>query len=259
MAWDYDYQAGPPGGTLEALSDYCTFVRIIGETVAGRRGQNPVVQYRHGEYPAPRKFVRASSMMLETGLRYTGPSGTITDPDGAAGHVYANKAAMGRLLGAQAGQLVRIHRTAPHQGAQYKDVELLEQATPTQSRSIFGWPLHSPHPFWMGPEDLANVPPTLTVEGDAPIGNATIRLIDPATDAKLVVDSTGDFVQIVGALPAGGVTIDVASATATRITGGADWSNALRMSSAWELNPGANAVTLTGGGTCQVDWRTQWR
>lgn len=257
--WDFAYKAGPPGGTLTDLSDFASVVRIPAESATGKRGSNPIVQYRQGEYPSPRKFTRASEFLLETHLRYTDSAGAITDPDGSPGEVFAAKAGIAQLLGGQVGKLARLQRTAPHQGVVYRDVEMLGDAIPSQADYIFGWPLHSPWPFWIGAADLANVPPTLTVAGDAPIANAIIRLTGAGTDAKLVVDSTGDFVQIVGALPAGGVEIDVNAASASRITGGTDYSNFLRMTSGWELSPGANAVTLTGGGAAAIDWNTQWR
>ena len=50
MAWTiWNYEAGPAGGSLETLLDYCDSVRIINETAVGRRGSNPVVEYRHGD------------------------------------------------------------------------------------------------------------------------------------------------------------------------------------------------------------------
>ena len=55
MAWPYVYKAGP-AGSEETLTDYCYSVRIAAEWATGRRGMNPIVQYRHGEYSSPRKY-----------------------------------------------------------------------------------------------------------------------------------------------------------------------------------------------------------
>lgn len=254
--WDYDYQAGP-AGSLTDLSDLCTYVRVVAEWSTGRRGSNPIVQYRHGEYASPRKMVRATPVMLETGIRYTDAAGAVTHTDGKAGHVEENFDALKQLFGGGAGELVRLQRTAPNQGTVYLDVEQLADALPSQSRSIIAWPLLAPAPFWVGAADTGNTGATLTPAGSAPVGDAVVKILT-GTDTKLVVDSTGDFIQIEGAVPAGGVAVDVGADTALRITGGADWSGHLRMSTAFELNPGANAVTLSGG-TYSADWFTKWR
>lgn len=254
--WDYDYQAGP-AGSLTDLSDYVVGVRIPNEYSTGRRGTNPIVQYRHGTQWASRKFVRPSALVLEVAVRETNAAGAVTHTDGKPGHIYENLSVLKRILGGNAGSLVRLQRDAPHQGTVYLDVEQLGEAFPTQTRHIFGFPLTAPHPFWIGAADTGNTASPLVVGGDAPVGDAVVRLLT-GTDTKLTVDSTGDFLQIVGAMPAGGVSIDLGAGTCVKVTGGADYSNALRRSNAFELDPGSNAVTLSTG-TMSVDWNEQWR
>lgn len=255
MAWDYDWQAGPAGSLLD-LADYCASVRVVNEWSTGRRGSNPIVQYQHGAHHAARKYVRPTTFVLETSIRNTNAAGAITHSDGAAGHAYENLSILKGIFGGTVGALVRLQRTAPHIGAAYIDVEQLGEAIPTQTRHIFGWPLTAPHPFWIGAADNGNTQPTLTVAGDAPVGDAVLKFLT-GTDVKAALAS-GDFAQVVGALPAGGVTLDLGTGLAVRITGGADWSDAVRRSNAWELNPGANTVTVTGG-TMSFDWYTQWK
>jgi hypothetical protein len=256
--WDYAWQAGPAGGTLSDLDDYCQKVRVVNEWSTGRRGSNPVVQHQHGAQFASRKYVRQTSLVLETALRETNAAGAVTHGDGRAGHTYENLSILKGIFGGLAGTLVRLKRTAPHIGAAYLDVEMLGEAVPTQARHIFGWPLTAPRPFWIGAADTGNTADPLVVAGDAPIDDAVVRLIG-GTDAKLVVDATGDFLQIEGAMPGAGVSIDLSDGTCVQITGGTDYSNALRRSNSFELNPGSNDVTLTGGGTFSVDWNTKWR
>ena len=65
MAWAFAYSAGP-AGSLETLTDYCRSVRVLRQWSTGRRGTNPVVQYAHGEYATPRKYVRGANLVLET-------------------------------------------------------------------------------------------------------------------------------------------------------------------------------------------------
>lgn len=244
--------------------DFCVSVRMLGEYSTGRRGSNPVVEYRHGESPSPRKYVRAANLVLETALRYTDSAGAVTHADGGPGHVMENLGELKRIFGGKQGQMVRLQRTAPDQGVVYLDVELLAEATPSQSRNIFTWPLHAPHPFWIGAADTGNTAPTLTVGGDAPIGDAVVKFTGTATDARLTLTSTGDYIEISGALPSGGVIVDVGAGTCVRISGGADWSNNLVVKSPWwiELDVGANAATVTqasGSPTVTVDWNEQWR
>jgi len=260
MAWPYVYKAGP-AGSEETLTTYCVSVRIAAEWATGRRGMNPVVQYRHGEYSSPRKYVRASNLMLETVIRYTSSGGTVTHSDGAAGHFYENLGHLKRLFGGTQNSLVRLQRTAPDQGTVHLDVELLGEALPTGDKRIFNWPLHAPHPFWIGASDTGNTPTTFTVAGDAPIGDLVATFSTGATDATLTHTASGAYIKIAGVMPAGGVTVDVGAGTCTKVSGGADYSAYLVVNKPWwmELDPGANAVTIAGGGTVSVDWYTQWR
>ena len=262
--WDYLWKAGPAGGSLETLSNYCVAIRLPTEWSTGRRGSNPIVQYRHGEYPSARKYVRASSFILETHLRYTNSSGVVTHADGAAGHAYENLGHLKRLFGGVQDTLVRLQRTAPDQGLVYMDVELFGDALPSQSRHVFGWPLLAPHPFWIGTADTANATPTWTVGGDAPIGDAVVKFTGTANTPRVTHTASGAYIEIAGDLPTGGVEVDIGAGTCVKITGGADWSNYLVVNKAWwmELDPGANTVAVTetsGTPTVTADWLTQWR
>ena len=264
MSWVYDYEAGPPGGSLTNLLDYCLGVRITTEWAAGFRGSNPVVQYQHGDFSSPRKFHPPANFILETTLRYTNASGLVTHVDGAAGHVYENFNAMKALLTGDQGTLVRIRRTNPDEGTVYMDVQLMSQVLPTQERHIFGWPLHGSKPFWTGVAVTGETPPTITNPGSAPVMDAIVDLTGTANDARLTHDATGDYVEIAGALPAGGVAIDVGAKTALRISGGADWSQHLVVNQPWwvELDPGANAMTVSessGTAVASVDFDTPYR
>ena len=116
MAWtDWTYKAGSPEGTLESLSDYCLSVRIVAENIVGKRGKNPTVDYRHGEWSSPRKYIRAANVTLETVLRYTNSAGVVTHADGAAGH-YGSQHRRGQELPDQsslhAGPWVRTSASA---------------------------------------------------------------------------------------------------------------------------------------------------
>ncbi|RKZ11616.1 hypothetical protein DRQ53_15800 [bacterium] len=261
MAWsDWLYKAGPAGGTLETLMDYCDAVRVVAEQSTGRRGSNPVVEYRHGEWSSPRKYVRASNFVLEVFISYTNAAGAVTHADGAAGHALENLGNVKRIFGGNQATLVRLERTAPDQGTVYRDCEVLGEVSPSQARHIFTIPLHAPHPFWVGAADTGNTGTTLTVAGDAPIGDAVVTFTS-GTDQKLTHTASGASIQISGTTPAGGVEVDIGAGTCVKVTGGTDYSNYLVVSSPWwmELDPGANTVSVSGGGTISTDWFTQWR
>lgn len=257
-SWTYDYSVGPPGGTLVSLSDYCTMVRIDAEWSDGFRGNDPVGQFAHGEVSSPRKFHPAANLSLEITLRGTNSAGVVTHADGVGGHYYENFSALKQLFGGKQGQLVRLERDAPEIGVAYMDVWQVGRATPSQDRFTYKFPLKAPRPFWVGAADNANSGATLTPGGDAPIDDMIINFAS-GTDPRITHDDTGDYVEISGAVPAGGVRVDVGAGTVIKITGGADYSNFLRVNNPWwlELDPGANAVTSSAGIT--LDWFTKWR
>ena len=260
MTWAYAYDVGPPGGTFVDILDFADSVRILDESTPGLRGSDPISQHVHGEVSSPRKFYSAITLSIEMQISGTNAAGAITHGDGEAGHRYENLGTMFRLFAGTQGKLVRLRRTSPHQGTVYMDMWLIDEPRPTQNRFMYRVNMRAPHPFWVGAADTGNTPTTLTVAGDAPIDDMVIDFTG-GTDARLTLDATGDYIEIVGALPAGGVRVDVGTQSVTKITGGADYSNALRSLNPWwlELDPGANAVTLTGGGSVSVDWFTKWR
>lgn len=239
-------------------------VRIVNEFSLGFRGNDPISQYVHGEQSSPRKFHPAANLSLEMTLLGTNTAGVITHGDGAAGHYYENFSALKALLAGKQGQLVRLERTAPDLSTVYMDMWAVDAARSTQNRFTYAWPMRAPSPFWVGAADNGNTPTTLTPAGDAPIDDMIIDFTGTADTPRLTHDDTGDYVEIDGALPSGGVRVDVGAGTVVRISGGADWSNALRVNNPWwlELDPGANAVTVTqdsGSPTVSVDWFTKWR
>ncbi len=121
MPWtSFDYQAGPVGGSFTDLLDYCDDVRMPSEMDSAKRGQNPSIPYRDGEFTFPQKFRQAGIFMLDCMVSYTNPSGVVTHADGEAGHVIENLQALKRLLGGN-DELVAVRRSVPHIG----DVEAI--------------------------------------------------------------------------------------------------------------------------------------
>lgn len=259
MAWDWVYKAGP-AGSVETLGNYCLSIRVLAEFSTGKRGSNPVVEYRHGEYTSARKYVRASNLVLETAVRYTNSAGAVVHGDGAAGHVMENLGHLKRLFGGTQDALCRLQRTAPDQGTTYLDVELLGEANPSQARHIFTWPLHAPPPV------LDRGSRHGKHRGDVDgrwrrSDRGCCHQVDWRYGRRRHPHRIGCIGHDLGGDAAGGVYVDVGAGTCVKVTGGADWSNYLVVNKPWwfELDPGANAVTNTGGTTHSLDWFTQWR
>ncbi len=264
MGWLYAYKAGPPGGALTAILDFAYDVRLVSEPTSGFRGRNPKVAYQHGEFSSPRKFHPAANVLLETWLRYTDSAGAVTHTDGRPGHVAENYGSMKKLLTGAQDSLVRLERTNPEDGVIHLDFELVAEGRPTQAQHIIGWPLKSPHAFWVGVAASQQTPTTITNNGTAPAGDAVVAVTGTTTAPRLTHSATGDFIEIAGVLPSGGVTVDIGARTCTRITGGADFSDNLVVNSPWwmEFDPGANTVAVTqssGTPTFTVDFALQYR
>ncbi len=263
MSWDYDYRAGPKGGTLVTLDTYADMIRLLSEFVVGRRGSNPTVAYKHGVEANPRKFFESMNLLLETKLRYTNASGGVTHTDGRAGHVFENRSELGRLLGGVQGKLVTLQRIVPHWGTVQIDVELLSEAQPSQQQHVFLWPLHAPRPFWRSTTQRTNLAlgSGVTVNGNAPIDDFILRIVG-GTDVTVTHNGSGAKISVEGATPAGGIEIDMLTGTTTRITGGTDYSANVEPSQPWwmELDPGSNAFTVTGTpSTAEVDLYDAWK
>ena len=264
MGWLYAYKAGPPGGGLTALLDIAYDIRIVSEPTSGFRGRNPKIAYQHGEGSSPRKFHPAANVLLETWLRYTDSAGAVTRTDGRPGHVFENYGSMKKLLTGAQESLVRLERTNPEDGVVHLDFELMADGRPTQAQHIIGWPLRSPHAFWVGVAASQQTPTTITNLGTAPVGDAVVAVTGTTTAPRLTNSGTGDYIEIAGVLPAGGVTVDIGARTAVRISGGADWSDNLVVNSPWwmEFDPGANTVAVSqssGTPTFTVDFALQYR
>lgn len=260
MSWDYLWKAGPKGGSLVSLSDYATDIRVATVFVPGRRGANPTALYKHGSVPLPRKWGKDLNVVLETVIRYTNAAGVVTHVDGAEGHVFENKASLAELLGGEQGKLVTLQQDAPDHGVIEIDVEMLGDAAPTQQRHVYGWPLRAPSPYWRSSTQRTGLTPAtgVTVNGTAPVDDFVLHLAG-GTDAKIVHDGSGAYIQFEGATPGPGIDIDLDAGTV--LSGSTDYRAKLKVLEPWwmELDPGANAFTITGGGTWTIDLYDKWR
>lgn len=255
MAWSYAYQAGPKGGTLLALLNYCTSVRLVSEGGSGKRGGDVNVQYLHGDHPVPHKFLAPKLIPLEVVLRYTSSAGTITHADGAEGHVFQNLAEVKRLLRGQRGQAT-LQRTAPDMGTVLVDVECGEPS-PSQNRFTYLFPLVAARPFWRSTTLTTTTTSPIVVGGNAPVDDAEIVFAGGGASPIFTHTASGATIQYVGTVPAGGVRVYTETGQAARVSGGADESANVAFNKPFilELDPGvSNAYT----GTVTIEHRTKW-
>lgn len=256
MPWTvYDYQAGPKGGSLTPLLNFCTMVRVLSEGGSGKRGGNVGVQYLHGEHAVAHKFLTPRIIPLEVALRYTSAAGTITHADGAPGHVFENLSEVKRLLRGHRSQAT-LQRTAPDMGTVQIDVECMEP-TPTQNRFVYLFPLVAARPFWRSTTVQSTAASPIAVGGDAPVDDAELVFAGGAGSPTFTHTASGATIGYVGTVPGGGVRVYTETGQAVRVSGGADESAFITFNKPYvlELDPGVSNA-FTGSGT--ISWQDKW-
>jgi hypothetical protein len=258
MAWDYAWEAGPKDGTLVALSDFCTSVRLLSEGGSAKRGRDVNVQYLHGDHAIAHKFLTPRILPLEVVLRFTNSSGAITHGDGAEGHVFENLSEVKRLLRGQAG-LATLQRDAPDMGEVQIDVECGEP-TPTQVRFSYLFPLLAARPFWRSTSQSTDSSSPIAVGGDAPVDDAAIVFSAGASSPVFTHTATGATITYTGTVPSGGVRVFTETGQASRVSGGADESANVSFNKTYilELHPGVNNAYTISSGTVTVEWYDKW-
>lgn len=102
---------------------------------------------------------------------------------------------------------------------------------------------------------ISNAAGTQTITGDEPTHKITATL-SAAAASPVVTNSTNGFsFRYVGTVPSGGVTVDVATRRATKVSDSSDVSSALKWAKAspFQLDPGSNVITVSAG-TCALSY-----
>jgi len=259
MVWSvYTYKAGPKGGTLLPLLDYCTFVRVLTEGGSGKRGPDVTVQYLHGEHAIAHKFATPRLIPLEVQLRGTNASGVVTHADGIPGHFYENLSEVKRLLRGQRG-LATLERIAPNQGTVQIDVTCGEP-TPTQNHFTYMFPLVAARPFWRSTTIQTDSSSPIAVGGDAPVDDAEVDFSAAASSPVFTHTASGATITYTGTVPAGGVRVFTETGQAINITGGADTSELVSFNKPYilELDPGVSNTFSVSSGSVTVRWADKW-
>ena len=120
--------------------------------------------------------------------------------------------------------------------------------------------LRTTWPFWSEEVERTALGVSFTLAGSTPVADAVLKIVS-GTDVKITHDQTGDYFQVEGATPAGGILIDCGLRQATNVTGGASAEHQVEKSALhWMiLRPGTVSFTVTGGGTLTTDLYEQYR
>lgn len=275
--WDYAYQAAPDGGAFEDLDDYCTSVRTVGEGMSGKRGQNPTIPYRDGEFSFPAKYLSAGIVSVDCVLSYTNAAGTITHTNGASGHVYENLASLKNLLGWGRDELVVLRRTEPHAGAVEAFVECLSPIQASGPRMRYVFPMRMVDGIWSeqtlqsdteGPIASGSMPHAYTIAtgGNYKIGDAkfTFTCNADGNAPTFALDVAGDQISVAGAFVTNDViVVDLGRDRAITLNGNR-YSSVSPNRGSWMRLPedtAALGVTLdadSGTWTMKVEWNNKW-
>ena len=229
------------------------------DSYAGKRGGDYVVPFRHGE-----RFISGKSYATKhLGLRFlvmdTDDTGAVVHAQGRPGHLRENlDLLMGLFTSHQQISVEREITGMPVREALVEaDQVVVVDTVGGDSLRVVEATFKLATPFWRElPEVTGAGPPTLTNDGNAPIGDAVltyagagvIRLTNSTSGTWLEVDLTG-----------GGSNVEVDVGLRRALQGSTRVDGLLNMNTGrWmEFLPGANSLAVTGG-TVTVDYYHKW-
>lgn len=275
MAWNYLYQAAPEGSAFESLDDYCTSIRIVGEGMSGKKGSNPTIPYRDGEFSFPQKFFGAGIIALDVVIRYTDPLGFVVHDNGQAGHVHENLAALKSLLGWGRDELVMLRRTDPHAGLVETRVECLTPIQASGPRIRYVFPLRMVDGSWREQtlqtstvSSISSFPHNYTIDtgGNFMVGDPkiTFTCVADGNAPSLELDDAGDKISVSGAFVSSDVIIVDLGRTRAITLNGSRYGSVSPNRAWWMRLPPDNATldlnldADSGTWTCKIEWRNRW-
>lgn len=242
MSFDYEIS-----GT--DIEQYCDAVRILPETFAFDRGGNLLIPGIDGEYETGDKDTGSVDFVLETFL----PFATF----------YAAKMTIAKLLNQQS-STPYLQRTLPLTVPIDVEIPVRLIGMPStgsgSNRFVVSWPLRALSPFWRNqvPRTAVNPITSITVAGDGHVGDAVFTFTGGTTPV-LTNTTNGDKLTLTASPGATPVVVDVGNRTVKQST--SDWdANFQPSKQRWmRLEPGANAMTLTGAGSVAVTLYEKYR
>lgn len=225
-----------------ALSDHADFVRLLSEGGPGKRGANPEVGYRHGEWSDPDKWFRAVDLFLEVGVKHS------------SAHQHLSELEL--MLGKSTGH-VTLQRVTPYAGTVEAEVELLGDPVPTQSRFVYMFPLRNPSGFWQDATatTASGTAPSITTSGDRPIDDMVITFSAPGSATHTDENGVTSVIAFDGT--AGTAIVDCGERTITQGGNNIDADLTITRPWWWRFSPGA-AQTITATVSITVDYKNKW-
>lgn len=236
MAQDFAWKAAG-----SALSDHADFVRLLNEGGSGKRGGNPTVPYRHGEFSDGDKWYQPADLLLEVGIKSTS--------------AYTHLSELQKLFNGTNG-LVTLQRVTPYSGTVQAEVEMLGSPSPTQNRFVYVFPLTIPSGFW---KDAAvttqsGTAPAITTSGDRPIDDMVITFSAPGSATHTDENGTTSVIAWEGT---GTAIVDCGARTVTKAGASQDANLTITQPWWWRFTPGA-AQSITSTVSITVDYRNKW-
>jgi hypothetical protein len=102
---------------------------------------------------------------------------------------------------------------------------------------------------WFGASESIAAVGTVTIKGDSPTRAITATLSAGAVNPVVTNTTNGYTFRYVGTVPAGGVTVDIRTRKATKVSDSSDVSSALKWSKSdpFQLDPGSQTLTISTG------------
>ena len=232
------------GFTLNGL-DLRTLATDIGsingwDSFPGLKASGVQYAFTHGEYIGGRRFYSARDIDITMIIMATDEDGLVTTTPEE--HVQDNIDALMAALHSTSGELALV-RTMPDGSTRTAYVRPLDVIRFQESIGpIFrgvNLSLRMGYPFWNGAALAQTISGSASVTnlGTAPINNMIVTF---TTAGRITVNATGEWIESADA----GLVLDVKTGIVTSGNSGA-----LEASSPWllQLEPGANALTVTGG------------
>jgi hypothetical protein len=224
-----------------ALSDHANFVRVLNEGGSGKRGSNPLIPYRHGEWSDGDKWFDSVDLLLEVGVK---------DSDS-----YLHLSALQKMLG-KPNKLVTLGRVTPNAGTVEALVEMLGNPNPTQNRFVYTFPLRVPSGSWRSASvsSQSGTAPSVTTLGDRPIDDMIVTFSAPGTATH--TDENG-VTSVIGWQGTGTAVVDCGARTIKKAGAHQDANLYISQPWWWRFTPGA-AQTISATASITVQWRDKW-
>jgi hypothetical protein len=224
-------------GSTTAIGSAADNVRILPEVSGNVRARPTIVANRHGQRAPTRAFIDSYDFVVEVTLA------------GEDTTVYTNRSTvLKRFLHHL--ERVWLTRTAPYQGTVEIPIIVTRPVRTGNPRQRLMIPCRALDPFWRDTSvtfNAVNPVSGVTVGGDAPIGDGVFVFSGFNGSTVLTHTTSGDTSTVNTDTTVNAVTVDVGLGTVKQL--GAHVDSVMTAAEPWliELQPGANAFTLSNG------------